>query len=165
MHTSGIDLLQPARTAGPILAGLRLRLGLHGAPPPAVPNPKGIKQSTHIGRRRGCDFAHQCYYFDISSAIPPRPPLPHYPSNFPISPPIVTPHVTFNPRGPKRKPGMCIQAVPSVPHCTPFHSLCPLYPMCPLYPVYQLSLCAICILRTPCALPALCAPLCPLCPP
>ena len=91
MYTSGTVLPQPARTAGPILAGLKLRLGLPGASPPAAPGPRGIFQSAPIGAHRGCDIAHQCYCFAIASALPPRPPLSPYPSHVPISPPVATP--------------------------------------------------------------------------
>ena len=40
---------------------LRLRLGLPGLPPPAIPNPKGMGQPTHMSRQRGCAIMRQCY--------------------------------------------------------------------------------------------------------
>ena len=65
---SATTLLSLARTAISILAGLKLRLGLPGLPPPAILNPKGVGQPTRMISQRGCAIVRQCYYFAIASA-------------------------------------------------------------------------------------------------
>ena len=65
---SATTLLSLARTAISSLAGVGLRLGLPGLPPPAIPHPKGMGQPTHTSRQRGCEVTRQCYYSAIASA-------------------------------------------------------------------------------------------------